>query len=265
MNPQGNEWNPLDLQKTKMAREMGSPIHLGTASTNSRREWKQLTSRPDQIWPELWKSMGKHAKLKEKQKWSEEKLHLENARKLRGIYFIDPEDKEFKETIKNARKKLEMPMAPAVPCKTSKKSKHGETRGKTNEFKSKLACILEASGPTRLRMEETLPNYHEDHIAGRGDESLQHHNLVHKFISMPPAIKIPPWFVRRRSSRPNDSSFAGDWIVTGSAHESDGGRCCGGWRLQSLLFKVQRAGKGRRPPGNPYGERRHHQRSVRKA
>ena len=33
--------------------------------------------------------MGKNAKLKEKQKWSEEKIHLENARKLRGIYFID--------------------------------------------------------------------------------------------------------------------------------------------------------------------------------
>ena len=61
---------------------------------------KQLTSRPDHLWPELWKSMGKHAKLKEKQKWSNDKLHLENARKLRGIYFIDPEDKEFKETIK---------------------------------------------------------------------------------------------------------------------------------------------------------------------
>ena len=47
---------------------------------------KQLTSRPDHLWPELWKSMGKHAKLKEKQKWSNEKLHLENARKLRKIY-----------------------------------------------------------------------------------------------------------------------------------------------------------------------------------
>ena len=34
-------------------------------------------------------------------------------------------------------------------------------------------------------------------------------------------------------------------------HTSDGGRCCGGWRLQSLLLKVQRAGTGRRPPGNP--------------
>ena len=64
--------------------------------------------------------MGKHAKLKEKQKWSEEKLHLENARKLRGIYFIDPEDTEFKETIKNARKKLETSVAPAMPCKIMK-------------------------------------------------------------------------------------------------------------------------------------------------
>ena len=40
--------------------------------------------------------MGKNAKLKEKQKWAEEKIHLENERKLRGIYFIDPEDKELK-------------------------------------------------------------------------------------------------------------------------------------------------------------------------
>ena len=83
---------------------------------------KQLTSRPDHLWPELWKSMGKHAKLKEKQKWSNEKLHLENARKLRGIYFIDPEDEEFKETIKNVRKKLETSVAPALPSKTMKKN-----------------------------------------------------------------------------------------------------------------------------------------------
>ena len=68
--------------------------------------------------------MGKNAKLKEKQKWSNEKLHLDNSRKLRGIYFIDPEDKEFKETIKNARKKLETPMAPAIPCKIIKNNKN---------------------------------------------------------------------------------------------------------------------------------------------
>ena len=82
-------------------------------------------------------------------------------------------------------------MAPAMLCQTSKKSKHGETRGETDEFKSKLACILEASESSRLRMEESLPNYHEDHIAGKGDNSLQHYNLVHKFIPMPQAMKIP--------------------------------------------------------------------------
>ena len=102
---------------------------------------KQLTSRPDHLWPELWKSMGKNAKLKEKQKWSEEKLHPENAWKLRGIYFIDPEDKEFKETIKNARKKLETPMALAMPCRIMKINKNCGS-GASNKIKSRLACIL---------------------------------------------------------------------------------------------------------------------------
>ena len=84
--------------------------------------------------------MGKNAKLKEKQKWSNEKLHLENARKLRGIHFIDPEDKEFKETIKNARKKLETSMAPAMPCKIMKNCWSGES----NKIKNKT-CVYSGS------------------------------------------------------------------------------------------------------------------------
>ena len=58
-------------------------------------------------------------------------------------------------------------------------------------IKSKLACILETSESTRLRVGESLPSHHEDHIAGKGDNSLQHYNLVHKFIPMPQAVKIP--------------------------------------------------------------------------
>ena len=159
--------------------------------SEARLTRKQLTSRPDHLWPELWTKLGRNAQLKERQTWSNEQPKLDNAGRFPGIYFIDPEDKEFKDTIKNARKKLETPMAPAMPCKRSKKSKHGKTRGKTNEFKSKLACILEASESTRLRMGESLPNHHEDHIAAKGDNSLQHYNLVHKFIPMPQAMKIP--------------------------------------------------------------------------
>ena len=113
------------------------------------------------------RGMSRNAKLREKRKWAIEKPKLDNARRLRGIYFIDPEDMEFKETIKNARRKLETPVAPAMPCKTCNKDKHGETRGKTNDFISKFARILEASESTRMRMEESLPKYHEEHIAGK--------------------------------------------------------------------------------------------------
>ena len=131
--------------------------------------------------------MGKNAKLKEKQKWSEEKIHLDNARKLRGIYFIDPEDKEYKETIKNARKKLETSVAPAMPCKIMKNCwSCGSDKNKT-----KLACILEANESTRMRMGNSEPSNHEDHNAGKGENSLQHYNLVHKFCPMPQALKIP--------------------------------------------------------------------------
>ena len=131
--------------------------------------------------------MGKNAKLKKKQQWSEEKIHLDNARKLRGIYFIDPEDKEFKETIKNARKKLETSVAPAMPCKIMKNC----GTGGSDKNKTKLACILEANESTRMRMGNSEPSNHEDHIAGKGANSLQHYNLVHKFIPMPQAMKIP--------------------------------------------------------------------------
>ena len=99
-----------------------------------------------------------------------------------------PED--YEETIKNARKKLETPAAPAMPCKISKNNQNCGNGDKSNKTKSKLACILEASESTRLRMEDSLPNHHEDHIVGKGDNSLQHYNLVHKFIPMPQATKF---------------------------------------------------------------------------
>ena len=94
------------------------------------------------------KTMGRNAKLKEKQKWCEEMIHLDNARKLRGIYFIDPEDTEFKETIKNVRFKLETSVAPAMPCKIIMKNCGS---GASNKIQTKLAYILEADESTGMR------------------------------------------------------------------------------------------------------------------
>ena len=90
------------------------------------------------------------------------------------------------------QEKLEIPTAPAILCKTCK---NGETRSKTNDFKSKFAFIMEASESTRLRMEESLPNYHEDHIAGRGDNSLQHYNWYTNLV-----LCSSKWDTRSKSS-----------------------------------------------------------------
>ena len=63
------------------------------------------------------------------------KPKLDNARKLRGIFFIDPEDGEYEENMKNARRnwkilwKLEDPLEAAVLCKMENKKTCLEVTG----------------------------------------------------------------------------------------------------------------------------------------
>ena len=90
----------------------------GFSWSGGRLTRKQTTSRPDTLWPEIWKDMLEASKRREKQKRAIEKPKLDNARKLRGIYFIDPADEEFKDIMENARRKLEVPVPAAMSCKT---------------------------------------------------------------------------------------------------------------------------------------------------
>ena len=130
---------------------------------------KQLTSRPDHLWPELWKSMGKACKAQGKAEVVWGKDSSWKRKKISWNLFHRPEDTEFKETIKNARKKLETSVAPAMPVKILKNCGSGVS----NKIQTKLACILEANESTRLRMGNSIPHNHEDHIVGKGENSLQ--------------------------------------------------------------------------------------------
>ena len=62
--------------------------------------------------------------------------------------------------------------------------------GASNKIQTKLACIP-ADESIRMRMGNSIPSNHEDHIAGKGENSSQHYNLVHNYIPMPQAMKIP--------------------------------------------------------------------------
>ena len=90
---------------------------MGSVWSGWRQPKIQTTSRPDYVWSEAWTKIGIAVRNREEQEWAEEKPKLDNARKLKGIYFIGPYDREYSEILKKARRKLERLMAPAMPCK----------------------------------------------------------------------------------------------------------------------------------------------------
>ena len=110
--------------------------------------------------------------------------------KLRGIFFIEPDDEEFKHTIKNAIRKLEIPMQAAMPCKTPINSSGVTYRG-IGKNKTKHACIAEADESTRIRLEGVLFSYHEDHIAAKRNKFTESLQFGAQIYPMPQALTIP--------------------------------------------------------------------------
>ena len=69
---------------------------------------KQTTSRPYNVWPDLWKHMPDASKRKEKQKPPKNQNSI-MPEEICGIFFIEPADEEFKRIMKKARTRLEIP------------------------------------------------------------------------------------------------------------------------------------------------------------
>ena len=92
--------------------------------------------------------------------------------------------------MKNARRKLVIPMPAAMLCKTIINDR-GEICRSIGKHKTKDACIVEAHESMRIRLEGVPYRYHEDHTAAKGLNTLIHKNLVHKLILMLQAMKIP--------------------------------------------------------------------------
>ena len=61
-----------------------------------------------------------------------------------------------------ARRKLEVPMPAAMPCKTLVNCR-GETCRNIGNHKTKYACIVDADESMRIRSKGAFKWYHEDH------------------------------------------------------------------------------------------------------
>ena len=130
-----NAWRKLERPYgQKYARRLVKPLRIektgmGKGKTKARQRseternfiywsrWRRIQRSPQRcvektgktLWPEVWTKIGKAAQNREKQEWAKEKPKLDNVRKLRGISFIDPDDEEYKEVLKDAWRKLERP------------------------------------------------------------------------------------------------------------------------------------------------------------
>ena len=68
----------------------------------------------------------------------------------------------------------------------------------------KFPCILDANESTRLRMEESLPNYHEDHIAGKKEQfitALEFEQKQQWIKNWKNLEKIPAWDLTKVRSK----------------------------------------------------------------
>ena len=127
--------------------------------------------------------MGKHAKLKEKQKWSDEKLHLETHENCEGSISSTPRIRSSK---KPSRTRLSWKHQWLLLCP------------------AKLWKIVGVADPTKLKIETCVYSgswWIHRNAYGKFDTAsswrpycrkrwLQHYNVVHKFIPMPQAVKF---------------------------------------------------------------------------
>ena len=140
--------------------------------------------------------MVKPLRIEQKQDSKNEKPKLDNARRLRGIYFLLPDDQHNKETLK-MRGEYSKDLW-QQPCRA--KGKLGPAPRKwlqSKKFRPRrfqtmiCGCTVEPHESTRQRQESSSCTEHEERLAGTGYNSMTHCNLVHKFIAMPQALKIP--------------------------------------------------------------------------
>ena len=114
------------------------------------------------------------AQNREKQEWANETPKLDTARKLRGTCFspiqMTKNVQKLSKPQEENSKDLWLQSCLNVEQKT----------GFEKVFKTMYGCMVESHEST-----------HEDHIAGKGFISMSQYNLVHKFIPMPRAMKIP--------------------------------------------------------------------------
>ena len=74
-----------------------------------RKTKLQQTTRPGNLWPEVWKGMSKAQKRRARINWVDIAKRQKEARDSRGIYVVPADDKEYDKLISELKVKLAQP------------------------------------------------------------------------------------------------------------------------------------------------------------
>ena len=116
------------------------------------------------MWPEVPTKVGKAAQNREKEEWKNGKPKLNNAWQLSGIYFIDPDDQDYKETLKHAKKQTERDKQKYMNCPCIKR---GILRLWVNCW---LKFMIYRTKLNSCQVQENFPILNQ----GAGDSGLRH-------------------------------------------------------------------------------------------
>ena len=179
-------------------------------------DWQKFRRLPDQIFvlPEEWTKIGKAIHKREKQDWEKENQKLDNARKLRGLYSIDPDDREYSEILKKHKKKNKKdPWHQPCHAKDGSSQNHESDaeQWQSKGFQNNVGCTVEFSS-----IHKAASGMFSTHKTWRSHcrkwiFSLTHYHLVRKFI--PDATSDEDSGCKSCSGKemeedPNDSSLA---------------------------------------------------------
>ena len=145
-------------------------------------DWQKFKRLPDQI--TCGQRYGRKL-VKPLRTWKNKhgKTRSQNSTiRLRGIYFINPVDQDYKETPKHVMRKLERPVA-AMTCKRKVRTSTTKVAAKQEIASQKIpktisGCMVESHESTRQRVESSPLTKHEDRIASKGFASMTHYNFV---------------------------------------------------------------------------------------
>ena len=151
----------------------------------------RTTSRPDHIWPDAWTRIGKAAQRREKTRMGNRETETRTCQKIERHLFYWSEWWRVQRHHSKCKAKVGDIKG---SCNAMQKSvlpgMHTGNQAKASEAKTRFSCITEAHESTRQRAESVTRRIHEEHFAGKRQNSVLHCSLVHKFIPTLQAMKI---------------------------------------------------------------------------